>query len=364
MESNLDIFFLSSEDYYTIFENMQEGITVYRIVYGKNDEVVDLIIKYANPASSTSRAFINKKFMGKSIRKLYGIDVVGPLIDEVNEIVATGMVKKYVTYSSLLDSYFSTSAFSPAPDLYVTLTSDISGQKKAEKYLQDAHDMLEIKVKKRTQELEEALEEKEILLKEVHHRVKNNLQLISSLLNLQIPYIGDNKSAELFKESQNRVRTIAMVHDKIYQSKCLDRIDFADYIRNIVSTLFQAYNVNQEKVNFELKLDELDMNIETSIPCGLIITELLTNSIKHAFPDDLEGRIKVELLDVNNNVILKIADNGIGFSEKVNLDNPDSFGLQLVNLLVNQLRGTIELRSDDETEFIINFEELNYGKRI
>jgi two-component sensor histidine kinase len=379
MNSDLDIFFLSSEDYYTIFENMQEGITVYRIVYDKNDNVVDLIIKYANPASSTSRAFINKKFMGKSIRKLYGMEVVAPLINEVNEIVATGMVKKYTTYSSLLDSYFSTSAFSPAPNLYVTLTSDISGQKKVEKYLQDAHDMLEVKVQERTQELLEALEEKEILLKEIHHRVKNNLQLISSLLNLQIPYIGHEKSAELFRESQNRVRSIAMVHDKVYQSKCLDRIDFADYIRNIVSTLFQAYNVNQEKVKFELELDNLEMNIETCIPCGLIITEILTNSIKHAFPavegrgpangtfassGDLEGRIRVELSHVNKKVTLKIMDNGIGLNEDINLENPNSFGLQLVNLLVNQLRGTIELQNENGAEFKIYFEELNYGKRI
>ena len=364
MNSDFDIFSLTSEDYYTIFENMQEGITVYRIVYDKNNEVVDLIIKYANPASSTSRAFINKKFIGKSTSKLYGPEVVAPLIEEVNEIVSTGMVKKYVTYSPLLDSYFSTSAFSPAINLYVTLTSDISHQKKAEKYLQDAHDMLEIKVKERTQELSEALEEKELLLKEIHHRVKNNLQLISSLLNLQIPYIGHEKSAELFKESQNRVRSIAMVHEKLYQSKSLDKIDFPDYIINIISTLFQAYNINQEKVNFELKMDDLSLNIETCIPCGLIITEIITNSIKHAFPDEMEGIISVNLVYANEKVTLKIRDNGIGFPKDIDFENSDSFGLQLVNLLINQLRGTIELHNEKETEFVINFEELNYGKRI
>lgn len=364
MNSGFDIFSLSIEDYYAIFENMQEGITVYRIVYDENNKVTDLIIKYANPASSTSRAFINKKFIGKSINKLYGLEAVSPLIDEVNEIVSKGKVKKYETYSPLLDSYFSISAFSPARNLYVTLTSDITRQKKVEKSLQEAHDMLEVKVQERTQELLEALEEKEILLKEIQHRVKNNLQLISSLLNLQIPYIDHEKSAELFKESQNRVRSIAMVHDKIYQSKCLDKIDFADYIRNIVSTLFQVYNVNQEKITFELEMDDLSLNIETCIPCGLIITELLTNSIKHAFPEDLEGRIMIVLNYVDEKISLKIMDNGIGLPDWVNHENPDSFGLQLVNLLVNQLRGTIELQSKKGTEIIINFEELNYEKRI
>ena len=394
MDSSFDLFSLSSDDYYTIFENMQEGITVYRIVYDKNNEVVDLVIKYANPSSSTSRAFIDKRFVGKSINKLYGPVVVAPLIDEVNEIISTGKVKKYETYSPLLDCYFSTSAFSPANNLYVTLTSDISNQKKAEKYLQDAHDILEIKVQERTHELLEALEEKEMLLKEIHHRVNNNLQLISSLLNLQIPYIGHEKSAELFKESQNRVRSIAMVHEKLYQSKSLDRINFTDYTRNIISTLFQAYNVNLDSLRFELKMDDLNLNIETCIPCGLILTEIITNSIKHAFPvaescrpangkfssrgtespkpsngtfaspEELEGRIFVELVCKDEAITLKIMDNGIGFPEDIDFKNSKSFGLQLVNLLVNQLRGTIELRNEKETEFIINFEELNYGKRI
>lgn len=364
MNPSFDIFSLSSEDYYTIFENMQEGITVYRIVYDENNEVVDLIIKYANPASSTSRAFISKKVIGKSINKLYGLDAVAPLLDEVNEIILTGKIKKYETYSPLLDSYFSTSAFSPAQNLYVTLTSDITEQKKAEKSLKEARDLLEIKVQERTHELLRALEEKEILLKEVHHRVKNNLQLISSLLNLQIPYIDHEKATDLFIESQSRVRSIAMVHEKLYQSKCLDRIDFSDYIKNIVSNLFQTYNVNQDKITFELIMDEFSLNIETCIPCGLIITELLTNSIKHAFPDDLKGKIWIVLDSDYGNITLKIIDNGIGFPENIDIGNPDSFGLQLVILLVNQLRGTIELQKKNETEIIINFEELNYEKRI
>ncbi|WP_414468260.1 PAS domain-containing sensor histidine kinase [Methanobacterium sp. ACI-7] len=369
---------MNSEDYYTIFENMQEGITVYQMVYDRNNEIIDLIIKYANPASSTSRIFINRKVTGKRISKIYGEEVIQPLIDEVNEIVSSGEVKKYDTYSALLDSYFSISAFSPAKNLYVTLTSDISDQKRAEKILKESHEMLEIEIQKRTAELLEALEEKEILLKEVHHRVKNNLQLISSLLNLQIPYT-DSDVGEILKESQNRVRSIAMIHEKLYQSKSLDSIDFTDYIQNMVLTLYQTYNVNPDKLGFELELDNLILNIETCIPCALILTELLTNSIKHAFPategrgpvngtfespEDLGGTIRIELVCKDKEVTLKIKDNGIGIPEKIDIKKPDSFGLQLVNLLINQLRGTVELRKEYGTEFIINFEELNYEKRI
>ncbi len=369
MDSSLDTFSISSNESYTIFENMQEGVTVYKIVYGKNNNVVDLIIKYANSASSIRRAFTHKTVIGKSINNLYGLESVTPIIEEVNEIVTTGKGKKYETYSPLLDSYFSTFSFSPARDLYVTLTSDITRQKRVEKSLKEAHDLLEIKVQERTQELLEALEDKELLLKEINHRVKNNLQLISSLLNLQIPYVG-HESAELFQESQNRVRSIAMVHDKIYQSKCLNKVDFKDYTINIISTLFQTYNVNQKRVSSEINMESINLNIETCIPCGLILTELLTNSIKHAFPADNDGskeytgKITVEIFSLGDKVILKIKDNGIGFPENIDFENANSFGLQLVNLLVNQLRGTIELRRENGTEFKIKFEELNYNKRI
>ena len=384
--TGLDIFSLTSEDYYTIFENMQEGITVYRIVYDRNGNVVDLIIKYANPASSTSRVFLNKKFSGKSITKLYGSNAVSSLITEVNEIVSTGKIKKYETYSPIIDSYFSISAFSPAENLYVTLTTDITEQKKAEKYLRNAHDNLEIKVRERTSELLTTLQEKELLLREIHHRVKNNLQIISSLLNLQIPYIKDEQSIEFFKESQNRVKSISMVHEKLYQSKNLDKIDFGNYISNIITNLFQTYDVTQNIIEYDLDLDDIKLNIETSIPCGLIITELITNSIKHAFPANVvhgpanekfsslatngsgssneKSKIWVKLYPENGKFTLIIKDNGIGLPEDLNFKNTKSLGLQLVNLLINQVDGSIELNLKNGTEFRMEFEELEYRERI
>jgi len=376
MDEGLELFSLTSGEYYTIFENIQEGITVYRIIYDNNGNVADLIIKYANPASSTSKVFLNKKFTGKSITKLYGPQAIASFIDEVNEIVTTGGIKKYETYSSLIDSYFMISAFSPAKNLYVTLTSDITEQKKAEKILVNAKDDLEIKVQERTKELLTAIQEKELLLREIHHRVKNNLQIISSLLNLQIPYIKDSESIEFFKESQNRVKSISMIHEKLYQSNNLQKIDFESYLSNIMVNLFQTYGVDQDKISYEINCEDIKLNMETSVPCGLIVTELVTNSIKHAFPlnqqykiDDVSKidpkyKINILLYLENENINLIINDNGIGFPEDLDFKNTESLGLELVNLLVNQLDGTIELQRSEGTQFIIKFKELKYEERI
>ena len=360
IKTDLELFSLTSEDYYTIFENMQEGITVYRTIYDNSGKIRDLIIKYANPASSTSKVFLNKKFTGKSITKLYGSKAVSSFLREANEIVSTGQIKKYETYSPFIDSYFSISAFSPAKNLYVTLTADITEQKKAENYLQNANNNLEFKVQERTKELSSALQEKELLLREIHHRVNNSLQLISSLINIQASYIKDEKSIEFFKESQNRVKSISMIHEKLYQSKNLQKIDFSSYLSSIVINLFQVYVIDQEKIKYDLKCNNIKLNMETAIPCGLIITELITNSLKHAFGNE----ISVELYSENETFNFIVKDNGIGFPEDLDFRNTESLGLQLVNLLVNQLDGTIELENKEGTEFKIKFNELEYRERI
>jgi len=368
MNEGLELFSLTSEDYYSIFENMQEGITVYRIVYDNKGNAKDLIIKYANPASSTSKMFLNKKVTGKSITKLYGSRIASAFIREVNEVISTGKIKKYETYSSFVDSYHLVSAFSPAKNLYVRLTSDITEEKKAENILLNARDNLEIKVQERTKELLTAVQEKELLIREIHHRVKNNLQIISSLLNLQIPYIKDENSIEFFKESQNRIKSISMIHEKLYQTNNLQEIDFDSYISNILVNLFQTYGVDQDKISYEIKCDDIGLNIETSVPCGLIITELITNSIKHAFPskplDDSKNKISVEMYPDGEKIKLIIKDNGIGFPQDLDFKNTESLGLELVNLLINQLDGTINLKREEGTEFSIEFKELKYGERI
>jgi len=205
-----------------------------------------------------------------------------------------------------------------------------------------------------------SLKEKEVLLKEVHHRVKNNLQIISSLLNLQSKYIKDDQALEMFKESRNRIRSMTLIHEKLYRSKDLANIDVAEYIQNLSSNLFRSYSAG--RISLRTQVDDILLGVDTAIPCGLIINELVSNSLKHAFPDK-QGEILVDLHRDNGKFTLRVRDNGVGFPEHVDFRNTDSLGLQLVCTLTDQLDGEIELDRAGGTEFRITFGEIKYKER-
>lgn len=207
-------------------------------------------------------------------------------------------------------------------------------------------------------QLRASLQEKELLLKEIHHRVKNNLQIISSLLNLQAIHIKEPQTPEVFKESQNRVQSMALIHEKLYQSEDLARIDFAEYARDLATNLFRSYGVNLSTITLTIDAGNVFLDIDTAIPCGLIINELVSNSLKYAFPEGQAGEIQIALRsDHDRKLRLIVRDNGAGFSPDVDFRNTESLGLQLVNTLTDQLGGTIELHRNDGTEFQITFTE-------
>ena len=215
--------------------------------------------------------------------------------------------------------------------------------------------------KEAEEKIKASLKEKEVLLKEIHHRVKNNLQVISSLLKLQSDYITDKSDFELFRESQNRVKTMALIHEKLYRSNNLSRIDFHEYVNNLTSSLLSTYGVNKEEITLVNKSEKVHFDIDTAIPCGLIINELVSNSLKHAFPDSLRGEITVDLKkQVDKKYMLTIGDNGSGFPDNTDFRNTKSLGLQLVITLVEQLDASIELIKDKGTTFKIIFSEMNY----
>lgn len=206
--------------------------------------------------------------------------------------------------------------------------------------------------RKRSEKIKQSLKEKEILLQEIHHRVKNNIQIISSLLNLQAHYSNDKKYAEMLKESQNRIKSMGLIHEKLYQSENLADIDFKEYITDLVYTLFRSYGVSGVGVTIE---SDVTLGITTAIPCGLIINELVSNAVKYAFPDGT-GEITIRICSVNGDIELIVADNGVGIPEDMDFKNAETLGLRLVSMLAeDQLNGEIDLDRSEGTRFRITF---------
>jgi two-component sensor histidine kinase len=208
----------------------------------------------------------------------------------------------------------------------------------------------------RLEEQTELLHEKEILLKEIHHRVKNNLQVISSLLSLQAGKVADEKTKQLMGESQARVRSMALIHEKLYQSESLAKINFGDYVKSLTGELFHSYRRGLNDIQLIVQVEEVALPLDQAVPCGLILNELITNAMKYAFPEGTNGTLWVELRTNPNRILsLRVADDGVGMASDFDYRKANSLGIQLVNSLVAQLDGQLELNRSAGTDFRILF---------
>jgi PAS domain S-box-containing protein len=213
--------------------------------------------------------------------------------------------------------------------------------------------------------LRASLAEKEILLREIHHRVKNNMQVMISLLNLQAQASRDAAVVTLLKESQNRIRTMAIVHEKLYRSGDLSCIDFSEYIESLAVHLFQFFSVDSSRIRLKRETEPIQLDINNAIPCGLILNELISNSLSHAFPGSRGGEVTVGLFRrPDDRLEVFVRDDGAGFPAGLDFRKTETLGLQLVNLLVGQLDGEIEMRGGKGAEFRIVFPELKYQPRV
>ncbi len=244
--------------------------------------------------------------------------------------------------------------------------------------LRKAQENLEIKVKERTLQLEmtneallkeikerriienslnNSLKEKDVLLKEIHHRVKNNLQIITSLLNLQASYIKDEENLSIFRDSQNRIKSMALVHEKLYQSQDFTKINFKEYIINLSSYIKETYTDTKHNIRFVFELEQFELPLDTIIPLGLIFNELISNAYKYAFKESRVGHENQIVIKSENDLegfrLITIADNGIGLPDNFDIDNIQSLGLKLVNNLCNQIEAELRIEVNNGTKFII-----------
>jgi two-component sensor histidine kinase len=189
----------------------------------------------------------------------------------------------------------------------------------------------------------------------MHHRIKNNLQVISSLLSIQSDYVRDDESHKLFINSLNRIRAMSMIHQNLHQSDNYSGVDIGKYLKDLVIYLCRTYNINTSQIKLIINIGLPSLPIDTSITCGLIINELISNALKYAFPGDRSGNITLSLVKFPKQNKLVVSDNGIGLHEKMDMEYKDTFGLLLIRTLVDQLNGTLEVVRKNGAKFIIRF---------
>ena len=209
------------------------------------------------------------------------------------------------------------------------------------------------------------LGEKEVLLQEIHHRAKNNLQVMSSLLHLQASHFPDTANREIFKDAEARIRSMGLVHEMLYQSKNLAEIKIDEYVENLAAYLFTAHVRAGKNVGLKTSIEDIALGIETAVPLGLILTELVTNSLKHAFPSEKRGgEIRITVCSTSDREFeLIVADNGIGIPDHVNWEDPDTLGFDLVNSFVDQLHGIVEIGRDGGTNVLVRFKDVKRDLR-
>lgn len=227
---------------------------------------------------------------------------------------------------------------------FISVITDITERKRAE------------------EQIRASLREKEVLLQEIHHRVNNNMQVIISLIRLQGEQLGDKRYVEMFKDTLDRIKSMALVHKRLYESKDFAKVDINGYVESLVKDLFKSRGVDSNKISLKLEENDISLSLDCAISCGLIINELVTNSIKYAFPEDMKGDISVSFRLIGDGLVeIRVGDNGIGIPDSFDLRNSNTLGLQIVNSLAeHQLGGKVKLDTSKGTEFRIWFTEPSH----
>jgi PAS domain S-box-containing protein len=285
--------------------------------------------------------------VGKSIWDTPGFtrEFADSIMSHINQAITTRQLQhfEYNVDSPVGKRYYEARTVALNENEALSIVRDITEQKQAEELQRHFTEKLEQEVVSRTEALNTSLQEKVVLLREVHHRVKNNLQIIISLTNLQMRNIDDVHLKQALAETQNRVKAMSLVHENLYQSDDLSKINFSAYVRSLVSQLFTYYGVKSQKISLQIDIGAIMIDINTAIPLGLAINELVSNVVKHAFPGERSGKVFITAKDEKNSMTITIQDTGIGLPEAFDWRHTNSLGLHLVSALVEQVHGSVDL---------------------
>jgi len=326
----------SEEKYSLVVENSNDAIIIHR----------DGIIQFANSTSSRYIGIPPHKLIGKPMTDYVHPDYKMKVLDNFSKRKAGEDVENIYEIALVRKD----GSFFPA-EINVSLVQ-YQGEAAGLVFIRDI-----TKRKKTEDRIKNSLEEKEVLLKEIHHRVKNNMQVISSLINIQAMHIKDKKAREIFRDTRNRVMSMALVHERLYRSEDLSGIDFERYIERMAVHLMSYYRESAQNIELKTDVEDIFLDITKAVPLGLITNELITNSLKHAFVKSKKGKITIDFHKKGKTCHLNIGDNGRGYPKNLDFRKAESMGMDLVNSLVKQINGSIELVRNKGTLFKITFKE-------
>lgn len=337
------------ENFYKLQNELEMQKEVFNLVFNNSLDVIFIV-------DSLTKKIID---VNKSVVDLLGydrIELIGKPFSYLFPETESLSSKELISKLDVFDSVLGTQEFKLANGLvcYMDLTASLLEFKKQKTFLITLR-----KSNERKKNLD-SLKEKEVLLHEIHHRVKNNLQIIYSLLFLQSEYFNDPQTLNAFKESQSRVFSMALVHDKLYESKNLSFIDFREYLISLTKSLFQSYKPIDKKIELNILAEKVFLDFDSAVPVGLIINELVSNSLKHAFEYMNEGSIEIRFEKNQSNFLFSLKDNGKGLPQDFSTLDCKSLGLKLVMLLAKQLNGQIEIKQKNGVEIILTFIKRNF----
>ncbi len=354
-----------------IVENMSEGIV---------EATSEKKIIFANPAAVTLLDMPEEDLLGRDFQSLFETDAEQK-IDRAFTAAMNGdegnHLEEPIDHGDRLIMTQILPVYDEGRTSMVIIMNDITERMRAEKNLRRAHNELESRVKKRTEELQRAnaslteeieqrrllendlrtsLKEKETMLNEIHHRVKNNLQVVSSLLGSYSRRVKNEDVTHMVKEMQNRIQSMSLVHEKLYRSQNFSAVDFGDYLRSFIRHLVHSFAIDEHRVKTIIDVEPVHLGIDIAVPCALIVNELVTNSLKHAFPGDRKGEIAVSFrMNDSSGCLMRIGDDGVGLPDDVDTASPESLGLRIVHVLTKQLDGTLRINRESGLGYTIEF---------
>ena len=322
--------------YRSLFKSMGQGFYVAQILYDKTGAPCDFRYLDTNSAFERLIELDREQIIGKTYNELVPPDPESGWSECFKRVATTGTPEVYAFSSTVYNTHFETYAFKPEEGKFAALVKDITDRK-----------MMEEKI-------ENLLKEKDLILKEVHHRIKNNMNVISSLLELQSNVLTDPASQGALLDAANRIQSMEVLYDKLYRSENLSALSIRDYLPSLIEEVVKLFP-NSADVSVSLKLEDIVFDAKQLSTIGIIVNELVTNAMKYAFRDRKDGRLTVSARKEDDHVALILEDNGIGLPESVSIENSSGFGMQLIGMLIMQLRGSIDISRRNGTKFMIKF---------